>query len=181
MTETLPQPTLPETHPVSVAAPPRRRLWLWRALIFVLPVLVLAGSIGGFVAMGALSPQPEETEDPIKALPVLVKRAETGEVTLSVKAQGEVQPRTQINLVTQVGGRIVHMSPSFIEGGQFRRGDLLVRIDPAEYRLRVVQARASVSQAETVLAREQSESQMARADWAELGRGGSASPLTLRQ
>lgn len=162
-------------------APRKKRLWIWRALIFALPVIVLMGAIGGTVAMSAFSPEPEETEDPIKALPVLTKAAQTGSVTLSVKAQGEVQPRTEINIVSQVGGRITYMSPNYIEGGSFKRGELLARIDPAEYRLRVTQARANVSQAETVLAREQSESELARIDWEDLGGGGTPTPLTLRQ
>ena len=65
--------------------------------------------------MSAFAPEPEETEDPIKALPVLTARAQTGSVTLTVKAQGEVQPRTEINIVSQVGGRITYMSPKFID------------------------------------------------------------------
>lgn len=158
-----------------------RRLLVLRLLTFVLPILVILGAVGGSIAMSSLSPEPEETENPIKALPVLVKRAETDSVTLSVKAQGEVEPRTQINLVTQVGGRITYMSPKFIEGGRFERGDILVRVDPVEYRLRVTQAQANVRQAETVIARENSEAQLARADWVELGRGGTPTPLTLRE
>ncbi len=158
-----------------------RKLWILRALIFVLPIVVLVAAIGGTVAMSAFAPEPEETEDPIKALPVLTTRAQTGSVTLTVKAQGEVQPRTEINIVTEVSGRITYMSPSFIEGGRFSRGDLLIQIDPAEYKLRVIQARANVSQADTVLAREKSEAELARMDWADLGTGGTPTPLTLRE
>lgn len=159
----------------------KRKLFIWRLIVIVLPVLVILSAVGATVAMSAFAPEPEETEDPIKALPVLTKRAQLGSVTLQVKAQGEVQPRTEINVVNQVGGRITYMSPTFIEGGKFSKGDLLVRIDPAEYRLRVTQAKANVSQAETVLAREKSESEVARMDWEELGRGGTPTPLTLRE
>ena len=144
---------------------PRKKLWIWRALIFVLPVLVIAGAIGGFAAMGALKPTPEEKEDVVKAIPVLTATATQDDVTLKVSVQGEVQPRTEINMVPQVSGLITYMSPSFIEGGRFKKGDLLARIDPAEFDLRVTQARASVAQAETGVTREISESNMARRDW----------------
>jgi len=159
---------------------PRRKLWIWRALIFVMPLLVLIGSVGGLMAMSALKPQPEEKEDVIKAIPVLTATATQDDVTLTVNVQGEVQPRTEISLVPQVGGLITYMSPKFIEGGRFNKGDLLVRVDPVEYELRVTQAQANVAQADTVLAREQSESIIARQDWDELGRDGSPTPLTLR-
>ncbi len=160
---------------------PRKQLWIWRVLILVLPVFVIIGSIGGLMAMSALKPQPEEKEDVIKAIPVLTEVALQDDVTLSVNVQGEVQPRTEINLVPQVSGLITFMSRQFIEGGRFKKGDLLVRIEPAEFELRVTQARANIAQAQTVIAREQSESAIARQDWAELGRSGPPTPLTLRE
>lgn len=164
--------------------PPRKRprkLLALRLLTFVLPVVVLGVAVGGTVAMSALSPTPEETDTPIKAQPVLTAVAKTDSVMMTIRAQGEVQPRTEINIVAQVGGRIAYMSPDYIQGGRFDRGDLLVRIDPAEYKLRVTQARANVSQAQTVLARERSESDLARLDWEDLGGGGTPTPLTLRE
>jgi len=168
------------THSLSERTP-RKQLWIWRVLIFVLPVLVIAGSIAGLMAMSALKPQPEEKEDVVKAIPVLTDIAVQDDVILTVSVQGEVQPRTEINLVPQVGGLITYMSPKFIEGGRFKKGDLLVRIEPVEFELRVTQARANVAQAETVIAREQSESLLARQDWEDLGRSGAPTPLTLRE
>ena len=160
---------------------PRKKLWIWRALTFVLPILVIAGAIGTFIAMGALKPKPEEKEDVVKAIPVLTAIAAQDDVTLTVNVQGEVQPRTEINMVPQVSGLITYMSPKFIEGGRFNKGDLLVRIEPAEFDLRVTQSRASVAQAETVVTREASEAAIARRDWEELGRSGEPTPLTLRE
>lgn len=168
------------SHYIGVDAPPKR-LWIWRLLIFVLPLFVIAGAIGGFMAMGALKPKPEEKEDVVKAIPVLTAVAAQDDVTLAVNVQGEVQPRTQINMVPQVSGLITYMSPKFIEGGRFNKGDLLVRIEPAEFELRVTQARANVAQAETAITRETSEAAIARQDWDELGRAGQPTPLTLRE
>ncbi|GGX70108.1 hemolysin D [Litorimonas cladophorae] len=154
---------------------------MWRVLLLLLPLLIIGGAIGGFVAMGALKPKPEEKVDVVKAIPVLTSTATQEDVTLSVNVQGEVQPRTEINLVPQVSGLATYMSPKFIEGGQFNKGDLMVRIEPAEFELRVIQAKANVAQAETVISREQSESNLARRDWEELGRGEEATPLILRE
>lgn len=159
----------------------RKQLWIWRVLIFVMPVLVICGAIAGFAAMGALKPQPEEKENVVKAIPVLTDIAVQGDVTLTVDVQGEVQPRTEINVVPQVNGLITYMASNFIEGGRFRKGELLLRIDPAEFELRVTQAKASVAQAQTVIAREQSEALIARQDWKDLGRSGTPTPLSLRE
>lgn len=159
----------------------RRKLWITRSLAVCLPVCVIGLAIGGFMVMGAMKPEPEDKEDVVKAIPVLTAQATQDDVTLSVRVQGEVQPRTQINLVPQVSGKIAYMSSTFIEGGKFRKGDLLVRIEPAEYELRVIQARANVARAETAVARERSESDVARQDWMELNRAGEPSPLSLRE
>ena len=160
---------------------PRKPLWIWRIITLVLPVLVIIGAIVGFMVMGAFKPQPEEKENVIKATPVLTDIAVQDDVTLTVDVQGEVQPRTEINLVPQVNGLITFMSTKFIEGGRFRTGDLLVRIDPVEFELRVTQAKASVAQAQTIIAREESEAAIAREDWEDLGRSGTPTPLSLRQ
>ncbi len=158
----------------------QKKLWVIRALSVLLPLFVIAGAVGGTVAMSALKPEPEDKKEEVKAIPVLTAAAELGDVTLTVKAQGEVQPRTQINIVPQVGGKITYMSPKFIEGGKFNKGDLLVRIEPKEFELRVTQAKAGVTQAETVIMRERSEAEISAQDWKELGRTGKPSPLSLR-
>lgn len=159
----------------------RRKLLIWRILIFVLPIVVLVAAILGTAIMGQFKPEPEEKKEEAKAIPVLTAKAETGDVTLTVKAQGEVQPRTQISIAPQVTGQITYMAPNFIEGGKFKKGDLLIRIEPAEFKLRVVQAEALVTQAGTVVTREKSETEIARQDWEELGSRGTASALTLRE
>ena len=160
--------------------PARRTLWIWRFAAFILPLLVIAAGVIATMILGALKEKPEEKAEIIKAIPVLTATAQTEDVTLTADIQGEVQPRTEINLVPQVNGKIAYMSPKFIEGGQFSKGELLVRIDPREYELRLVQARANVAQSQTILTREQSEANLARADWDDLGREGAPTPLTLR-
>lgn len=166
--------------PSNPSNPERRKLWIWRFGIILLPLLVIAGGVVITLILGAMKDEPEEKEDVIKAIPVLTALAQSEDVTLSVDVQGEVQPRTEINLVPQVSGKITYMSPKFIEGGKFKKGDLLVRIEPREFELRLVQARANIAQSETVLTREQSESTLALSDWNDLGREGAPTPLTLR-
>lgn len=156
------------------------RLLIGRLVVFVLPLFVIISAIVGFAIMGAMKPEPEKKAEVLKAVPVLTAIARTESVRLSAISQGEVQPRVEVKLVPQVSGKISYMSPSFIEGGRFNRGDLLVKIDPEEYQLKVVQAKASVAQAETALALEKSEAAIAVEDWQDIGRG-SASELTLRK
>lgn len=157
------------------------RLWIRRFATFLLPLIVIAGAIIGVMVMSALKPEPEEKEEEVKALPVLTTEAVFDSITLGVTAQGEVQPRSQINLVPQVSGKLSFVSPKLLEGERFSKGDLLVRIETEEYELRIVQAKAAVAQAETTVMREKSESEIALQDWEELGGDGLPSALTLRE
>jgi len=144
-----------------------------RSLKFILPLLVLFGAIIGLMVMGMFKPKPETKDEPPRSTPVVTADAQARPV-------GEVRPRTAINFAAQVGGRVNWLAPGFLEGGQFKRGDVLMRLESAEYDLRVTQAEANVAKAQTVLTREVSESEIARRDWEDLGQG-IASPLTLRE
>jgi len=168
-----------DTNSYVGAERPRAGL-LKRSLKFVLPLVVLALAVGGVMFMGKLKPKAETKNEPPSATPVVTAFAETRSVELSVKSQGEVRPRTEINLAAQVGGRVDWLAPGFLEGGRFKKGQVILRLDSAEYDLRVTQAEANVAQAQTVLTREISESDIARRDWEDLGEG-QASALTLRE
>lgn len=147
----------------------RAELWIKRTLGFGVPVLLIVGTVGGVMATSAMAPQPEEKEEVIEALPVVTAQAESVSVTLKVTSQGEVRARSEVTLSPEVSGRIAYASPNFLAGGHFDQGDVLVRLDPKDFELRVVQAQASVAQAETSLSREQSEARNARIEAEELG------------
>ena len=74
---------------------------------------------------------------------------------LTVQAEGTVRPRTQTEMVPEVSGRVVEISPSLAAGGFFEEGDVLLKIDPREYELQVVQSRAAIAQAELRVATEE--------------------------
>lgn len=167
----------PSTSPIKRSSVGHK---LKRLVIFAAPLFVLGAGIGGFVVMGKLKAKPETKTEAPRAAPVVTASAIVRSVELSVKSQGEVRPRTEINLASQIGGKIAYVSDDFLDGGQFSQGDILLRIDSADYDLRVTQAQANVAQAQTVLTRELSESEIARRDWEDLGEG-KATPLSLRE
>ena len=151
-----------------------------RFFVFALPAFVLLFFIIVNVAMGAFQAKPEEKEEVFKATPVVVAEALSENAKISVTAQGEVRPRKDINLSAEISGKIVYVSPQFIEGGAFEEGDVLVRIDPDQFRFRVTQAKSNVAQARSLYASEEAEMRIARKDWEELGEG-EGSALALRE
>jgi RND family efflux transporter MFP subunit len=143
-------------------------------------LVILLGALGT-VALVRSSPTPA-TEDSVRPLPRVrtwVARAENLE--LKVASQGTVRPRAETTLVPEVAGKIVELSPQLAEGAFFSAGEVLLRVDPRDYELRLIQARADVAQTEARVAQEEGEAAIARAEWQTLGDGGPADPLVLRE
>lgn len=150
-----------------------------RLTLFGAPLLVGALFVVLFLVLFATTPEPERSEPEARPSAVFVAEAEAHPVQLTVRTQGEVQPLTEIDLTAQVSGRIAYVNPSFVQGGFFRAGEVLVRLEDEDYRLAVTRAEALVAQRRQQLVREEAEADLAREEWESLGEG-EASPLTLR-
>lgn len=151
--------------------------WVMRIGI---PILIIIVSWFLKEAIIAANDKPEERQRSFNTLSVLADYAQTSDVQLQVEAQGEVRPQIEINLVPQVGGQIVKVSPNFIQGGVFKKGEVLLQIEAADFEIAVIQAEAEVAQAEQNLVREIAEGEIARRDFEEL-RAGTPSSLALRE
>ena len=151
------------------------------ALSIGLPVVIFVViAIGGSIALGLMKPTPEPAEEAPRGIAVFTAEIVRTDLHLTVTSQGEVRPRREIAISPHISGRISYVSPAFIDGGFVRRGEVLIRIDDADYRLARVRAESQVASAQQALIREQAEAELARQDWEELGTG-TASPLALRE
>lgn len=151
-----------------------------RIIAIAIPLIVVGLFVFIFMGMQAMKETPvtEKKKRPVMA--VMATQAVQDAVQLSVTVQGETLPRTEIDLVPEVAGKITYVSPKFLTGGLFQKNDVLYRIEDADFQVAIVRAEAGVARAEQVLVREQAESEIARQDWADLGQG-QASSLTLRK
>jgi len=114
------------------------------------PVLILAGGIGAFMLLQATKPEPDSNVEAPRPTGVYTEAAITAAAQLAVDIQGEVRARIDTDIVAQVGGRVVSVSPEFIEGGRVRPSESLLVIEDTDYRsaLNEAQARLAASQVE---------------------------------
>jgi len=150
-----------------------------KILKFSAPVLVL---VAGFVIIQVLiaaKPEPETKDEEARPISLYVDEVKAEKVTIGVKTQGEVRPKTEIDLIPQVSGRIVAMSESFNEGAEFGPDTLLMKIDDTEYRLAVIQAEARVAEAQTALEREQATAILKEEEWRGGRKGQEPTPFSL--
>ncbi len=150
------------------------------AVMIILPILLLG--VGGMATRALIlsfeTPEapPREIQHPV--VRVVPARLET--MRLTVQAEGTVAPRTESQLVAEVSGRVVEVSPSLAAGGFFEAGDVLLKIERREYELAITRARAAIEQAKLRLTTERESATIARREWEELGKG-EPSPLLFRE
>jgi len=151
-----------------------------KALIIILPILIIAIFSAATYLIIKLNEKPKERRKAYNVLAVLADYAVQDDVQISVRTQGEARPQTEIDFVPEIGGKIVYVSPNFIEGGMIKKGETLIRLDDADFNVNVIRAEANLAQAQQALIREIAEGEIARQDYAELG-SGNPSALALRE
>jgi HlyD family secretion protein len=80
-----------------------------------------------------------------KATEVKVVTVDKRDLVASVTASGQVQPRTKVDVASDISGRIVRLSVK--EGQIVKKGQFLLEIDPEQYVAAVQQAEAGLSSA----------------------------------
>ena len=150
---------------------------------------ILAGAVGVSAVMIQLRPEPPrrpaEPDSPIVSVETVV----AGSGPILVFGAGTVRPRWEIDVAPEVGGKIVAVSANLQSGGHVSAGEVLVRIDPADYENRVRQAEADVATQRVALLQAEEEAQIARTEYEQfLARenrigndAGPPSPLVLRE
>lgn len=146
----------------------------------LLALLILAA--GGVTAMAIVREEPEIQPQATKlTLPeVSVLTVQPQSLRIDIRSQGSVRAHNEIDLVAEVTGRIIKVSPAFVNGGFFRQDDVLLTVDPLDYDLQIARAKAALQEAERRLIKEETVAEQARKDWQRIGRG-PASALTLHK
>jgi len=151
-----------------------------KVLRVVLPLAILAVAVMAAVAMVSLRPTVETRPPDIKPPLVRVADVKMQDRQLTVTSQGTVSPRTESALVPEVSGRVIWVSPHFVSGGFFEKGEALLKVDSHDYEQAVIRSRADVANAKLRLAQEEAEFKVAHNEWEDLGKG-EATSLTLRE
>ena len=121
------------------------------------PLLILAAAALIVWVLFLIRHTPEEHPPQELAPLVRVTLANPAPFRFSVTAHGSVSPRTESDLIPQVSGEVLWIAPSLAAGGFFERGDVLARIDTADYRVDREAARAAVARAESEYGRAEKE------------------------
>src|SRR5690606_9331055 len=115
----------------------------------IMPALVLLAAVGIAAVFLIATRQPLQPAQPQPApVPVRVIEVVPSPIRLTVHAQGTVAPRTESELVPEVSGNVVWISPNLVSGGYFEAGDPLLRVDERDYGAALQRAEAGLNRAE---------------------------------
>jgi RND family efflux transporter MFP subunit len=151
-------------------------------LKIVLPIVVLVAGVAAAVLLASARKAPERTERVSLGPLVEVVEVVQQDVPVVVAGHGQVGAKVAVDVVPQVGGRVVAVAPAIVAGGFFRAGQALVVVEPRDYELAVERAMAAVARTEVVLEQQRAEAEVAREEWDALHPGESPpSGLVVRE
>lgn len=143
-----------------------------------LPLLIIAAGVLAARVLIITHPEPKKEVRESPGALVETVTVSRGERQVLVNGTGTVQARQQVEIIPQVSGRVVEISPSLVVGGFFRQGELLFRVEDADYRLAIDRAQAALAKSEFDLATVEGQSRVARQEWERLDLSGGKEPPT---
>ena len=136
-----------------------------RYLHFAIAIVLVALGALGMRTLTASKPKIEKRKPPAPIPMVRTIKVKVGPQSVHISGEGTVRPLREINVVPQVGGKVVYVSPSLVNGGEFSQGEALLRIDPVDYQLAVTLAKANVKDSESRLKLAEEEAAAAQEEW----------------
>lgn len=126
--------------------------------------VLVAGFIGSEILVATA---PKATRKPPEKTARLVNTTsvQSGAHAVSLTGYGIVQAKQQVSLQARISGTVQKVSPKFVPGARFAKGDVLLEIDSTDYRIELQTAQATLAQAQANLMSEQGNQVVAQSDF----------------
>ena len=113
----------------------------------LLPILVLAFAIGLSKYMLANAKKPAKKPAQERFQVAQIQSIPTQDYQILIKSQGSIQARNQTLLIPEVSGRVIWISEDFRNGNFFSKNEVLLKIDPQNYKIALSEAISAQAQA----------------------------------
>jgi RND family efflux transporter MFP subunit len=158
-----------------------RKTELNAVVSFIVILGIIALTIGGVIVFKRTKPVSEEVSKERPRPVVEVVEAVRGNHAVEIRTDGVVESVRETSLAAEVQGRVVEISPNFKRGGRVKKGEVLTRLDAADYRSALAAAEVTAADANLALEQERARVEQARLDWNKLGKGEPLNALVLRE
>lgn len=150
-----------------------------RNLISALAILIIGFALSYLAATS--KPKPQEADNSGDKSPLVdVINVIPSEQAIMIESQGLIEAVQQIQLTSEVTGKIIDVSPNFFSGADITANKTILRIDPTTYQANLAQAQAQLAQTEELYIQEKARARQAKKQWRNLG-SDEANDLFLRK
>jgi membrane fusion protein, multidrug efflux system len=118
----------------------------------LLPLAVLAAAVAGYNYLKATKVELEKQAPRETSYAVRTVTAAFGPVTPMLVLYGVTTAGRQVEMRSLVSGRVVETGDGLRDGGIVSKGDILLKIDPFDFKIRLDEARAQAAEAKARLA-----------------------------
>lgn len=119
----------------------------------VICALILIVGWMGMKGLASLKQPPAEVKTEERAIQVKTMTAQPRDYAVAITGYGEAKALTVVTIAPEVSGRVVYTHPTLKTGQIIPLGDVMFRIDPADYEAGLQEARAGVEQWQNSVAR----------------------------
>ena len=132
----------------------------------LIAIIVLVSAV--FTAKTIIGMKPKALVKPQVNLGVLIEGMVVNSQNQDavIIGQGIVEPAERVNLIAQVSGLVQKIHNELSVGGQVRKNDRLVQIDPTDFSLAITEAKARVKIAQQEVSLESGRQEAAQQEWA---------------
>ncbi|WP_144392075.1 efflux RND transporter periplasmic adaptor subunit [Pleionea sediminis] len=149
---------------------------------FIVTCLILLVAIVIFFNMVSSKPEGRKRGDrPAPSVAVETRALAPQDYQVWIDSYGTAESLTRTQLVADVSGRVINVSPKIRAGSSFKEGDVLVEIDDRDFRIEVDIAASSVADAEVKYLQELAQAELAEKEWNIRPQGKAAKSLALRE
>lgn len=124
--------------------------WARRTLQGFVALLIVAVAAVGAMALVQMKQAPKPTPPVVQGPLVQTFTVQQADVPVKVEGHGTVQPRTVVQLVPEVTGRVSTIHDNLAGGGSFKAGEPLIVINDDDYQLAVKRADAILKESEAM-------------------------------
>lgn len=134
-------------------------------LKIILPLIIILTGIAAYNYLKKTGPTTERRPPSTFAPVVQVKALFPENHRAVINAMGTVIPARKVELRSRVSGEVMEVHPEFSEGGMFKAGTKMIRIDATDYHLALSQKEKALADAEYELKLELGRQEVARREW----------------
>lgn len=134
----------------------------------IISILIIMLGIFALYLFIKFRKKPQKVSFKFKGPLVETALCETKTRPMEIEVFGTVDSLKKVNIIPQVSGKIVKVSPKFKEGKVFKKGELILSIEDIDYKLALKRAEANLFNQELNYKKALKQAKIAKEQWEEI-------------